>query len=144
MQYRYNDGGRALAGYKPNARDCVARAIAIATEQPYQAVYDALNQLEQTTPRRTIKRGSARNGINKDITRAYLASIGWTFTPTMGIGSGCTVHLRDGELPTSGRLIVKLSGHVCAVINGTIHDTHDPSRNGTRCVYGYWQKGSDQ
>jgi hypothetical protein len=24
-------------------------------------------------------------------------------------------------------------------IDGVIHDTHDPSLRGTRCVYGYWQ-----
>jgi hypothetical protein len=26
------------------------------------------------------------------------------------------------------------------VIDGVIHDTFDPSRGGTRCVYGYWIK----
>jgi hypothetical protein len=57
----------------------------------------------------------------------------------MGIGTGCKVHLRDGELPM-GRLIVKVSKHVVAVIDGVINDTHDPSRNGTRCVYGYYTK----
>ncbi|MGA2164193.1 MAG: hypothetical protein ABSH36_06960, partial [Solirubrobacteraceae bacterium] len=56
----------------------------------------------------------------------------------MKIGHGCTVHLHAEELP-SGRLIVRLSRHMCAVIDGVIHDTHDPSRQGTRCVYGYWQ-----
>ena len=56
----------------------------------------------------------------------------------MKIGSGCRVHLRERELP-SGRLIVSVSRHMVAVIDGVIHDTHDPSRGGTRCVYGYWQ-----
>jgi hypothetical protein len=58
----------------------------------------------------------------------------------MSIGSGCTVHLRDGELPM-GRLIVSVSLHLVAVIDGIIHDTHDCSRDGTRCVYGYWRLG---
>jgi hypothetical protein len=57
----------------------------------------------------------------------------------MAIGSGCTVHLRDGELP-QGRLIVAVSKHIVTVIDGVIRDTHDPSRDGTRCVYGYWRK----
>jgi hypothetical protein len=57
----------------------------------------------------------------------------------MKIGSGCQTHLREGELPM-GRLIVKTSKHLVAVINGIIHDTADPSREGTRCVYGYWSK----
>ncbi len=60
-------------------------------------------------------------------------------TPTMAIGSGCKVHLRDGELPR-GRLIVNASKYTVAVIDGVIHDTHDCSRDGTRCVYGCWRK----
>ncbi|MGH2478016.1 MAG: hypothetical protein ACRDIL_22445 [Candidatus Limnocylindrales bacterium] len=59
----------------------------------------------------------------------------------MAIGSGWRVHLRADELP-AGWLIVQLSGHVTAVIDGVVHDTHDPSRHGTRCVYGYWTRGS--
>jgi hypothetical protein len=57
----------------------------------------------------------------------------------MGIGTGTTVHLRDGELPM-GRLIVACSRHYVAVIDGVIHDTSDPSRDGTRAVYGYYYK----
>jgi len=26
------------------------------------------------------------------------------------------------------------------VLDGVIHDTHDPSRGGRRCVYGYWSR----
>ena len=37
-----------------------------------------------------------------------------------------------------GRLIVSVSRHLCAVIDGVLYDTHDCSRSGTRCVYGYW------
>jgi hypothetical protein len=57
----------------------------------------------------------------------------------MFIGSGCKVHLKRGELP-DGRLLVNISRHHVAVVHGVIYDTHDPSREGTRCVYGYWQK----
>jgi len=32
--------------------------------------------------------------------------------------------------------------HTTAVIDGIIHDTYDPSRAGTRCVYGYFTKGT--
>jgi hypothetical protein len=55
----------------------------------------------------------------------------------MFIGQGCKVHLREGELPM-GRLVVNLSKHFTAVIDGVVYDTHDPTRDGTRCVYGYW------
>ena len=56
----------------------------------------------------------------------------------MRIGQGCKVHLRDGELPR-GKLVVQVSRHFCAVINRVLHDTHDCTRGGMRCVYGYWK-----
>jgi hypothetical protein len=77
--------------------------------------------------------------VPKKLTRQFLTSLGFVWTPTMKVGSGCTTHLRAGELP-NGRLIVSVSGHITAVIDGTIHDTYDPSREGSRCVYGFWRK----
>jgi len=61
----------------------------------------------------------------------------------MTIGSGCKVHLCADELPP-GKIIVKLSGHVAAVIDGVLYDNHDCSRQGSRCVYGYWSKGAEK
>lgn len=141
MKFIHNDGGRAAAGYKGSTGDCVTRAIAIATEQPYQAVYDALNEHAKRERRGKRKRGvsNARTGVYKATIKRYLESLGWRFVPTMTIGSGCTVHLRAEELP-AGRLIVSLSRHYAAVIDRVLHDTHDCSRDGTRCVYGYWIK----
>lgn len=57
----------------------------------------------------------------------------------MTIGSGCKVHLKASELP-NGRLVCFVSRHFVAVIDGAILDTYDPSRDGTRCVYGYMIK----
>jgi len=139
MEFQHNDGGRVAAGYKGSARDCVARSIAIATGKPYQEVYAALNALgaaERNSKKRKHK-SSAREGVHTPTARRYLESLGWRWVPVMQIGRGCTAHLRAEELPT-GRLIVKLSRHFTAVIDHVIHDTHDPSRDGTRCVYGYW------
>jgi hypothetical protein len=141
MRFVSDDGGRKAAGYKGNAGDCVCRSIAIITGQPYRTVYEALNGLAQTEriTKRRRSRSSARDGVYKVTIRRYMADLGWTWVPTMAIGQGCKVHLRDGELP-AGRLLVSLSKHVTAVIDGAIHDTHDCSRGGTRCVYGYWLK----
>lgn len=169
MKFQYNDGGRADAGYKGNAGDCVVRAVAIATGQRYQDVYDALSagSREQRKTKRSKSKSSARDGVNvrRKWFTDYMTGLGWKWTPTMHIGSGCKVHLHDGELPM-GRLIVSVSKHYTAVIDGVIHDTHDPQRevhsirrdlenpprvgewmnvNGIcsiqrRCVYGYWSK----
>lgn len=141
MDFQYNDGGRAAAGYKGSTGDCVVRAIAIATGKPYQTVYDEINALaaKERITKRNKRRSNARNGVGRRTYEKYLVSLGWEWHPTMTIGAGCTVHLRADELPT-GRLIVRVSKHMVAVIDGVVHDTYDPTRDDTRCVYGYFQR----
>jgi hypothetical protein len=141
MRYIQDDGGRALAGYKGTTGDCVTRAIAIATGLPYQEVYDLVNDSSkgERTGKRKKGKSNARTGVYKDTKRKVMEKLGWTWVPTMAIGQGCKVHLREDELPL-GRLVVSVSKHSVAVIDGVIHDMHDPSRNGTRCVYGYFVK----
>jgi len=139
VDFAYNDGGRQAAGYKGKTGDCVVRAVAIATGKPYQEVYNNLNilgEMERIT-RRHRHRSNARTGIGRKTLTKYMLSLGWKWTSTMFIGSGCRVHLRKEELPT-GRLVVRVSKHVVAVIDGVIQDTYNCSRNGTRCVYGYY------
>ena len=160
LDYMADDGGRAAAGYRGSAGDCVARSIAIASGLPYAEVYAALASgtgSQRATSTRGKRAASARSGIN--VTRKwfkdYMQSLGLVWTPTMQIGSGCKVHLLAGELP-AGRLVVALSKHYTAVIDGVIHDTFDPTRAtlypdeqgragggfgrmGHRCVYGYWR-----
>jgi hypothetical protein len=138
--FQLDDGGRRAAGYKGKAGDCVVRAIAIATEKPYQQIYDLVNgaALQERTGKRKRGISNARTGVYKVSIKRIMKQLGWVWTPTMQIGSGCTVHLRADELP-QGRLVVSVSKHLTAVIDGVIHDTHDCSRRGTRCVYGYWQ-----
>lgn len=138
MSYIYNDGGRAESGYKGKTGDCVTRAIAIATGKPYKEVYDLVNRIsKEERVRSGRKKSSARTGVKRKSVRDLLAELGAEWVPTMSIGSGCRVHLRAEELP-KGTIIASLSGHIVAVIDGVIHDTYDPSREGTRCVYGYW------
>ncbi len=164
MDHIYDDGGRSDSGFKGSAGDCVCRAIAIAAELPYREVYDRLAEGNSTQrgsrlTGKTSGKRSARNGIytKRKWFKDYMVSLGFVWTPTMGIGTGCKVHLTDGELP-AGRLVVSVSKHLTAVIDGVIRDTHDPQRevhysstnwvNGKevvthsiqrRCVYGYWK-----
>jgi len=142
MDFVFHDGGRAAAGYKGTTGDCVTRSIAIATGKTYQEVYDALNRWAtmERLGRRKRKRSSSRTGVFRRIYQRYLESLGWRWTSTMKIGSGCQVHLRASELP-QGPLLVKVSRHLTAVIDGVIYDTHNCSRGGTRCVYGYFSLG---
>jgi len=141
MEFVYNDGGRKEAGYKGTTGDCVTRAIAIVTNKPYQEVYDALNLLAESERTGKRKRGisNARTGVYRVTYDKYLKSLGYTWIPTMKIGTGCKVHLRSSELP-KGRLVVTVSRHITAVIDGISHDIHNCSRNEMRCVYGYYVK----
>lgn len=143
-RFIYNDGGRADAGYKGTTGDCVCRAIAIAANKSYQEVYDALangNANQRKSKRSSKHTGikTASKGINtkKKWFHDYMTSLGFKWIPTMEIGKGCKVHLKAEELP-KGRLVVNVSKHFTAVIDGVINDTYDPSRGGTRCVYGYY------
>ena len=141
MQFVYDDGGRAAAGFKGSTGDCACRAIAIATEMPYKEVYSLINKYgkaEKITKKRRA-RSSARTGVYPSTIRKIMADLGWTWVPTMKIGQGCKVHLRSEELP-KGRIVVNLSKHNAAVIDGVLHDTYDCTRDGDRCVYGYWIK----
>lgn len=167
MKFIHDDGGREAAGFKGRAGDCVARAVAIASGKPYGEVYNAL--ASGMGSQRKSKGRTARNGVStrRKWFKEYMRSLDFKWVPTMLIGSGCVVHLTDGELP-GGRLVVAVSKHYTAVIDGVIHDTHNPSERGTtvyppgypkdelpkgarwlsngngwayspeRCVYGYW------
>jgi hypothetical protein len=141
MDFVFHDGGRAVAGYKGMTGDCVTRSIAIATGKTYQEVYDSLNQMAQTERRgeRKKRQSNSRIGVFRRTYQRYLESLGWRWTSTMSIGSGCRVHLRASELP-QGPLIVKVSRHLTTVIDGVLYDTQNCSRRGARCVYGYFSQ----
>lgn len=143
--FKFNDGGREAAGYKGKTGDCVCRSIAIVTGLPYQQVYEVLangNATQRKGKREGSKAGvrTAARGINtkRKWFADYMVSLGFVWTPTMLIGQGCKVRLKAEELPT-GKLIVNVSNHFTAVIDGVINDTYDCSRGGTRCVYGYYK-----
>lgn len=145
--FQYDDGGRGAAGYKGEPRDCAVRAIAIATGRDYQEIADMVIEYAKTERPRSRTSGAARRkrshprtGVQRPTIRKIMADLGWRWVPTMEVGSGCQVHLRADQLPP-GRLVVSLSKHLVAVIDGVVHDT-DPSvdRDGTRCVYGYWHE----
>lgn len=141
-EFQYNDGGRKAAGFKGRTGDCGVRAIAIATGIPYAEVYDRVIEYGKSE-RRTKKvrdRGNShpRSGIWINTMQKIMSDLGWTWVPTMNIGSGCSTHLRSDELP-DGIIICRVSRHYTTMINGVLHDTYDCSRNGFRCVYGYWK-----
>lgn len=148
LDFRFDDGGRSEAGFKGSTGDCAVRAIAIASLAPYKKIYEELylaNKIFRTTSKTKIAKSlnhpsdSPRNGTHRIVLKKYLNQLGWNWTPTMLIGQGCKVHLKKDELPDC-TLIVSCSKHITVVKKGVLYDTYDCSRNGTRCVYGYWTK----
>jgi hypothetical protein len=134
LPWCYSDGGRVESGRRGDAGDCVTRSIAIVTGIDYDEVYRYVAAQVATAGRSK----SARNGVPKKVTRKLMEHFGGVWTPTMTIGSGTTVHLAQGELPETERIVAQVTKHVTAVIYGVVLDTYDPTREGTRAVYGYW------
>jgi hypothetical protein len=146
--FEFDDGGREAAGFKGGAGDCVVRSIAIAANLPYLRVYEDLRlanenyaqiRNDRLAKRLNAKGASPRNGNHRNVFHDYILDLGFEWVPTMKVGAGCQVHLRPDELPNA-ILIAKVSKHLTAIIDGVIRDTHDPSRGGGRCVYGYYIK----
>mgnify|MGYP003407091810 FL=1 len=149
LPFILDDGGRAEASFKGKTNDCVVRSIAIAASLPYSEVYAAI--AKGVGSQRDSKGATPRHGVKtrRKWFKDLMGELGFTWVPTMQIGQGCTTHLAQGELPM-GRLVVEVSKHTVAVIDGVIHDTFDPSREtevvnpdgsvriAHRCVYGYW------
>lgn len=130
MRVVYDDGGRSEY-FRGTCGDCVVRAIAITSGHDYKEIYNAVRDITGYTP---------RNGVHTKHKKfkQFMEGLGYEWHSTMQFGSGCKVHLADGEIPSEGRLICTLSKHWTAVIDGVVHDTYDPSRMESRCVYGYW------
>lgn len=153
MKVVYDDGGRKAAGVRAS-KDCVVRAIALVMERPYAEIDKIITQrnhdwiqtsrsrwmrlMRKHDPEKLLKMVPAKTGGYKEGYHKWILSQGYEWVPIMKIGSGCTVHLAAGELPM-GRLIVAVSRHLTAVIDGVVHDTHDCTRRGTRCVYGFYR-----
>ena len=148
MKVVLTDGGRSQYFKTKTNNECVVRAIVIATGMNYLEVYNELSERQKVwantsrskRAKTCLKKGASisKNGVYDEAWKPYLDELGFVYTATMGIGTGCKVHLKAEELP-SGTVICNLSRHVVCVKDGVVYDTHDCTRDGTRCVYGYWE-----
>lgn len=149
MEFKFATGGRENYFKGQNVGDCVTRAICNASGKDYKEVYDRLFVLTKT--RRYSKRErhyrheSPRNGVFTRVAKKYIEQeLGWVWVPCMGIGTGCQVHLDEDELPKTGNYILNLSHHFTCIKDGVLYDTYDCSRDGNRCVYGYWREPTQE
>ena len=129
--YIYDDGGRRDAGYKGDTGDCVPRAIAILTGESYKEVYrtmaDAMkasgyaasgNAYATAKRKMPKKRGQKDAKVVQEIVMAKYGLV--------------KVKLPSGERPTYseahaeyGNVLVSTRGHVCAIVDGELHDIFD-------------------
>ncbi len=142
LRHVLDDGGRADAGYKGDTRDCVTRAIAIATGRSYKQVYTEMSNLASLyyDQHPTLRRHSPRNGVLDKIWVPYIEAQGWRYVEFYRKGQRARAHAHlDGtSVPMEGTFIVRVSGHVVTVIDGELRDTYDSSRYGERVLYGYY------
>lgn len=131
MPWTFDDGGRRDEGYRGAHGDSVVRAVAIVGQRNYTEVFD---EVEQFRRKCDLEMGALRYWLPR-----YMMVLGWSWTPTTFLGEGCTTHLCARELPR-GRIVVRISMGVAAVVDRVLHDVVDHSRAGRRCVYGWWTR----
>lgn len=148
LDWVYDDGGRAAAGFKGEARDCVCRAISIAEGLDYATVYADLWELTRAARLRRAtldaskkKIGTPRTGMNRRVYGPYLEKLGWEWVPCAAIGSESRTRVSDMAL-LDGVFLIQVSKHMACMKDGVLHDTQDCSRGGKRMVYGYWGKNA--
>lgn len=132
VRFKWNDGGRSIAGFVGLTGDCVPRAIAIATGIAYRDVYAAMHERSSTSPRR---------GVTRSVYGPYLEEKGWTVRKAIGLPLN-TELLVHGP-PDGVRIIgcAKENGtrnHLFSWIHGELHDTWDPRDDSEYCATEFW------
>lgn len=128
--YKYNDGGRAAAGYKGSTGDCLVRAIAIVTELPYKEVYkfvaDTMGEYGFT---RSGNAYTARKGRKPGYRKVYGKTVQDNILKRLGF---VKVKLPKGPRPsyttayeTYGDCLVTTMKHISAIKDGHLQDTGD-------------------
>ncbi len=133
MEFVWNDGGRAAAGFVGIAGDCVVRAIAIATNEDYRAVYETLGEAALFTP---------RHGVARSVFHPYLEERGW--------GARSVEDTLDPATLPRGVVLVRSEhqgrrrhGHLCCVIDHAVHDTWNPFDESDSRIVEFWVPETD-
>ena len=133
IDYRYDDGGRAAAGYRGKTGDCVVRAIAICAREDYRAVY--LTMAEHMKRNGYAASGNAyatRERNSKTPRRRGQLTARRVQDRVLEAYGFRKVRLPAGERPTFteahhqfGDCIVVTTKHVAAIVDGALRDTFD-------------------
>lgn len=126
MNFVADDGGRSASKRPKQRNDCVVRAIAIASERPYDEVYDEL-----AAAGRQCGRGTAKN-----VWQVLLSDRGERIAFPAVAGQARMKPAEFCRRFPSGRWVIQMAGHVAAVVDGVVHDDFQPRE--TACVYAAW------
>lgn len=131
MKFYCTDGGRSLAGYTGKAGDCVVRALTIATGSSYMNMYQFINSTARAFETRQKVKSNNVHGVYDDALHGIMKVLKFKWNPNKG---------KMLKIPSKGTYIVSLVGHVCAVIDGTIYDTHNAlTPLNLELARGYWR-----
>lgn len=134
FEFKYADGGRLAAGFKGDSGDCGLRSICNALDLDYSTTRKEFMAL---------KGGSVFKGVYKSEMDRFLAEKGWSWKVTCSPQIKSRTKLNADDLPATGTYILRLSKHFTCLRDGIILDTHNPDRDGSRMVYGYWYSTSN-
>jgi len=139
LPFTYNDGGRALAGFKGSTRDCGCRAVAIATGRDYREVYSFLNRMSKVEhlPRGWNKSHS-RTGVHAITMHKYLKALDFKWTSCVYQDNDRFMCINKDDLPM-GRLVLYMHRHFAAVINHVLYDTWNSGSGRYYQLKGYWK-----
>ncbi|MEM8734003.1 MAG: DUF2786 domain-containing protein [Planctomycetota bacterium] len=120
MEFVWNDGGRAAAGFVGTTNDCVVRALSIATGIAYRTVYEHFQQAARQSPRK---------GMPVELVSRFLEEREWTRVTA----AGESLQLVDREcgLP-KGVVVAHVSRssercqHLTTLVDRVVHDTWNP------------------
>lgn len=112
-----------------NVGDCVKRALALLTDEPYREISLALNRLKKETGAQTF---------NEDINwKEYVKRRGWVkISFPVKRGHKRMNGKRFCRKYPKGKYLLRMAGHVTACVDGVIYDTWDCSG---KCVYVAWE-----
>ncbi|MDE2802240.1 MAG: hypothetical protein OXK21_05110 [Chloroflexota bacterium] len=131
--YRYDDGGRAAAGYRGKTGDCVVRAIAICADDDYRAVYLTMAEHMKSNGYAASGNAYATRERNRKAPRRRGQLTARRVQDRVLEAYGFTkVRLPRGERPSYteahrryGDCIVGTTKHLAAIVDGALRDTFD-------------------
>ena len=133
IDYRYDDGGRAAAGYRGKTGDCVVRAIAICAREDYRAVYLTMAQHMKRSGYAASGNAYATRERNRKAPRRRGQLTARRVQDRVLEAYGFRrVRLPAGERPTFteahrryGDCVVGTTKHMAAIVDGALRDTFD-------------------